>query len=203
MAYAHDIFISYRRDDETRNWIATHLVPLLELHVGMELGRRPKIFVDTQLESGAAWPAQLGAALGRSRVLLSLWSGNYCNSVWCMQELSHMLDRQKQAGLATAAKPHGLVIPAVIHDGDALPPELGYQQGFVIRDWFNTRMAATGDTAEKLAAKLKAEAPAIAKCVSVAPPWRAQWPHKAAAQFFKKFHRQLAPRQTRLPKFTG
>lgn len=39
MAYKNDIFISYRRNPETLEWINNHLVPLLSLRLGFELGR--------------------------------------------------------------------------------------------------------------------------------------------------------------------
>ena len=54
MAYQHDIFISYRRNPETCVWITEHFVPLLEMRVEFELGRKPKIYVD--IRSKAARP---------------------------------------------------------------------------------------------------------------------------------------------------
>ena len=91
MDYTHDIFISYRRHNETRDWISEHFVPLLELRVEQELVRKPKIFVDTQLESGGSWPVDLANALGGSRILIALWSGNYLASAWCAHEFAHMI----------------------------------------------------------------------------------------------------------------
>src|SRR6478609_2128376 len=99
MSYQHDIFISYRRNSETYVWIMEHFVPLLQLRVELELGRKPDIFVDNQIDSGTSWPASLGVALGGSRVLIALWSANYLASVWCAAELSHMLGRELEAKL--------------------------------------------------------------------------------------------------------
>ena len=64
MSYQYDIFISYRRHAETRTWIKEHFIPLVELRVEFELGRKPVIYIDDQIESGTSWPAALGAALG-------------------------------------------------------------------------------------------------------------------------------------------
>jgi len=102
MGYSNDIFISYRRNPETHAWITEHFVPLLALRVELELGRKPSIYVDDQIESGTSWPASLGVALGCSRVLIPLWSGNYLSSAWCVQELSHMLARERETDLRTA-----------------------------------------------------------------------------------------------------
>ena len=202
MAYQHDIFISYRRNPETRLWLEQHFVPLLELRVELELGRKPAIYVDSQLESGAAWPAQLGDALGRSRILVAMWTRTYLSSVWCTAEFTHMVDRATQAGLHTLAKPHGLVVPALIHDGETFPKSLTHIQGFEIQKCFNVRMARTSALAEELEAALAAQAVAIARCIDSAPPWRKAWPNKAANTLFKALHRPAAT-QAVVPRFTG
>jgi hypothetical protein len=141
MSYQHDIFISYRRNPETYVWITEHFVPLLTLRVELELGRKPLIYVDDQIESGTSWPASLGAALGGSRVLIVLWSGNYLTSVWCTEELSHMLGREREAKLRTVDRPRGVVIPAFIHDDEKFPPDLQHIEHFEVQKFFNVRMA--------------------------------------------------------------
>lgn len=202
MPYRHDIFVSYRRHNETREWIQEHLLPLLELRVGFELQRRLEIFVDTQLESGASWPVQLADALGSSRILLVLWSGNYLASAWCTEELSHMLHRERQAGLHKPGKPYGLIVPAFIHDGDTFPGDLAHIQRLEIQKCFNVRMARNSPRAEELDTLLTSSASAIAECVNSAPPWRKSWPGQAAAKLCKKL-RQQPRQQLTLPKFTG
>ena len=151
MSYHHDIFISYRRNPETYAWIKEHFVPLLTLRVELELGRKPSVYVDDQIESGTSWPASLGAALGGSRVLIALWSGNYLTSVWYTEELSH---------------------PAFIHDGEKFPPDLRHIQHFEVQKCFNVRMARNSPRAEDLDPTLAAQAPAIATCIDKAPTWR-------------------------------
>lgn len=202
MSYQYDIFISYRRDAETLGWINDHFEPLLSLRVGFELQRKPKIYVDKQMESGSAWPAALGAALGRSRMLIALWTGNYLASVWCTEELTQMLGREKEAKLRTAANPIGLVFPAFIHDGDSFPSDLSDIQPFQIQTSFNPRMAKNSQRAEDLDAALAAQAPAIAHSIHSAPPWRKSWPAKSAAAFYKRFYRHAKSVQTSVPRFT-
>ncbi|MGH8219614.1 MAG: TIR domain-containing protein [Steroidobacteraceae bacterium] len=121
MSYQYDVFISYRRNPETLSWINEHFRPLLSLRLEFELQRRPEVYVDDQSEVGSSWPPALGAALGVSRVLIALWTANYFTSVWCTQEFTHMLGRESEAKLRTAARPRGLIIPAFIHDGNAFP----------------------------------------------------------------------------------
>ena len=56
MAYQYDIFISYRRLGDARSWIDNYFVPLIENHLSQELGRKPMIFIDSQIETGDSWP---------------------------------------------------------------------------------------------------------------------------------------------------
>jgi TIR domain-containing protein len=201
MAYTHDIFISYRRNPDTLKWIKEQFVPLLSLRVGLELEYTPVIYVDEQVESGASWPPLIGAALGESRVLIALWTGNYLASVWCTEELSQMLAREDEAKLRTAKKPNGIIIPAFIHDGESFPPDLQHIKPFEIQNCFNVRMAPNSPRAEELDAALAAQAPAIAHSIQSAPAWRKVWPAKAAAAFYKHFHKH-ADEQTNVPRFT-
>jgi len=202
MSYQYDIFISYRRNPETHLWITEHFVPLLELRVELELGRKPTFYLDNQVESGTSWPVSLGMALGQSRVLIPLWTGNYLASVWCVEELSHMLSREGEEKLRTPAKPHGVVIPAFIHDGEKFPADLRHIQYFEIQKTFNVRMARNSPRAEELDTALTAQAPAIAACINHAPAWRKAWPKKAVQHFFKKFYRREAAVQKTVPRFT-
>jgi hypothetical protein len=202
MSYDYDIFISYRRNAETLGWIRDHFIPLLSLRLEFELQRKPTIFLDEQIESGSSWPPALGAALGGSRVLIALWTGNYFASVWCTEEFSQMLGREGEAKLRTAAKPHGLVIPAFIHDGDTFPPDLNYIKPFEIQSCFNTRMGRNSPRAEQLDATLASQAPAIASSIKNAPSWRKKWAAEAAARFYKSFYRHSQSVQTSVPRFT-
>lgn len=203
MSYAYDIFISYRRNPETLTWINEHFVPLLELRVEMELQRKPTFYIDQQVEAGASWPPAIGAALGQSRVLIALWTGNYFTSVWCTEEFTHMLAREQEAKLRTVQKPNGLIIPAFIHDGADFPAELQHIKPFEIQTSFNPRMARNSVRAEQLDAVLAQQAPAIAASINAAPQWKKKWGVNAAAAFYAQFHRHAQSLQSSVPRFTG
>jgi hypothetical protein len=173
------------------------------LRVGLELGREPAVFVDDQIESGTSWPAALGRALGYSRTLIALWSGNFLSSVWCVAELSHMLVREKEEQLRTVGKPHGVIIPAFIHDGNKFPSDLQHIQHFELQKCFNVRMARNSPRAEELEAALAAQAAGIAACIDNAPDWRDSWPRAAADSLFQRFHQRTEAAQITIPRFTG
>jgi hypothetical protein len=202
MAYKNDIFISYRRDPETLEWINKHLVPLLSLRLNFELGRAPSIFIDTQLETGVSWKNQLGNELAQSRILFILWSGNYLNSQWCTLEMSLMLERERKTKRRTAQNPRGLVIPAFIHDGSEFPYKASDIQYFEIQKTFNVRMAKDSVLAEELDSILTTQAPAIAKAIVEAPPWRKEWVQLSGTQLYKKLFKGKTSQDT-LPRFSS
>src|ERR1700741_3252154 len=144
MPYKYDIFISYRRHPETLGWIKDHFVPLLELRVGLALGYDPSIFVHEvkqQIPAGATWPPALGEELGSSRILIPLWTKTFFNSKWCSKELSHMLGREKETRAREKKNnQYGLVVPAIIHDGDDFPATLNYIECMDLKSCYNTRM---------------------------------------------------------------
>lgn len=202
MAYQHDVFISYRRDDLTRAWIEKHFIPLLSAHVFLELGRHPNFYIDVQLESGTTWPVSLGMALGTSRTIIPLWSKTYLNSVWCSCEISHMLEREIKTGSRTVQNPEGLVFPTIIHDGETMPINLSSIQKVEIQDCFNLKMSPDSPKAELLAEKLQPLAKAIAGAIEHAPDWQADWKIDAANAFYHQFFNSTQAQQTQTPKFT-
>ncbi len=126
MEYDDDIFISYKRYGEWTNWVRGEFYRLLHDHLGMELGREPKIFIDDQLEAGTDWPLNLALKLTTSRVLVPLFSKMYFGSTWCLKELYAARFKEEQIGLRTALHPPGIIVAALIHDGrrEDLPSHL-------------------------------------------------------------------------------
>ena len=206
MAYSYDIFVSYRRDPEALSWISRFLKPLLIHRVRMELGHPPDVYVHevgNQIPAGVAWPAELGDVIGRSRVLVALWSGDYLKSTWCTQELAIMLARESSCGARTARNKYGLVIPVVAHDGDTIPPQLAAAQKLEVNDYFNSRMPDDGPKAEKLSDLIGLHAAGIAAAIKAAPRWEKAWPLQEAAKLMKAFAKTQRTRQTQntLPRF--
>ena len=113
-----------------------------------------------------------------------------------------MLGREADEELRTLARPHGVIVPAFIHDGERFPAELQHITRFEIQTTFNVRMARNSPRAEELDAALTAQAPAIATCIDNAPSWRAAWPKQAAEKFFKLFYQKVEARQSTVPRFT-
>lgn len=205
MDYEYDIFISYRRHLFTREWIDKHFIPLLEFWVEFELGRKPLIYIDTQLDEdiGTTWPIKLGQKISCSKILIPLWTKNYLNSQWCTCEISHMLTREIKTGCRIPPNDNGLVIPVIIQDGETLPINLSVIQKLDVKDYFKARMREDSREAEALEDKIKAIAGSIAKCINSVPEWQSDWKITAVNEFYNLFYKGKSPEQIELPKFSS
>jgi len=201
--YQYDIFISYKRGQETNRWIIEHFEPLLAHVVELELGRSPIIYRDNRLHDGGTWPIDLGIALGSSRVLVPLWTKTYFHSEWCVRELSIMLDREREMGCRTPTKPDGMIIPAVLHDCEIIKPELAHVEYRQIRDCYNVRMRHDSARAERLADELGAAAPGIARSIESVPEWQPHWPNTTAEIFLQAIFSGEQPQQNTVPRFSS
>jgi hypothetical protein len=202
MAYLHDVFISYRRDPQVVLWIREHFVPLLQLRLGYELGNAPDIYTDERIEAASTWPVELANELASSRILISLWSKNYLNSRWCSLELAHMVARERSYNCRTPANPSGIVVFAVVHDGETIPHDLQIVQRIEIQKSFNVRMRRDSPRAEELDAIITDSAPGIASAIQNAPEFKPSWSEEAARAFFDQFHQGTLPSQLSVPRFT-
>src|SRR4051812_9238611 len=72
--YEYEVFVSYRRNGNVRDWVRNHLHPLLVRCLEDELPGRPRVFLDVEQEIGGDWPSTLVTALSRSKLLLAVWS---------------------------------------------------------------------------------------------------------------------------------
>jgi hypothetical protein len=113
-----------------------------------------------------------------------------------------MMVREQKEKLRTGSRPHGIIIPAFIHDGERFPRELAHIQHFAMQECFNVRMARNSPRAEELDALLGAQAPAIAACINNAPAWRKSWPRSATKKIYDRLYQQLEPVQEVIPRFT-
>lgn len=203
MGYKYDIFISYRRDDLTLQWIEKHFVPILKLHIKNEIDIDPIIYIDDQLEIGTTWPVALGKALGASKTIIPLWTKTFLNSLWCTCEIGHMIERETKTGLRTYEKPNGIIFPTIIHDGETLPVNLSTIQKIEIQDCYNVRMSIDSPKAEILVDKLKPLGKDIAQAIEQVPSWQEDWQINAVNSFVKQYLKSQELAQTEIPKFTN
>jgi hypothetical protein len=206
MAYEYDIFISYKRDEpsDTLTWINDHFKRILSHHVAQELdGGRINVFVDDKkIEPGDSWELKIGVALGKSRIIVPLWSRNYFHSKWCVLELSQMLAREKSEGFRTGIQSGGLVVPVVIHDGEEFPDYVKDIARLEARKFYKITMNQRSQTAMELEDVLKEKAKVFSQAIKRAPRWKKQWALEGAQAFYDALFRDFAPKQKQKPTYT-
>jgi hypothetical protein len=197
MPYEYDAFLSYRRHGEWPQWVRNVFRPLFAHWLGEE---HPgvRIFIDYEIETGAAWPHRLGKALGESRVLVPLFSRQYFSSEWCQLELSQMSAREERCNFRTAGNAGGLIIPAHIHDGDGFPARAQAIQAARLQEYTNVRLAKGSPTEERLSEEIRNWVPDIAAAIRSAPPHDNEWTHLAVEAFVAQF-RSADSKQTTPP----
>jgi hypothetical protein len=166
----------------TRNNFARPLRSLLRPALG-----DVRIFLDEQIETGASWPARLAAAHTRSRLLIPILSRDYFNSEWCRLELTLMYEREKLLGFRTPVKPHVLILPFVIDDGDCFPSEVQAMQGEKIHQFANPCMCTDTPRQEAFAEHLRQWCPRVEQALQSVPPFDPSWEGLAQDQFSQMF----------------
>jgi hypothetical protein len=86
-----DVFLSFRGED-TRNSFTGHLYHALDRN-GINT------FIDDKLRRGEEISAELLQTIERSRISIIVFSKNYANSIWCLDELVKIIECKKNGQL--------------------------------------------------------------------------------------------------------
>jgi hypothetical protein len=179
--YKNDMFVSYSHVGAVYDWIP-YLKELLEAWLPDELGYKPKIYTDRQLEPGTYWSSELQQELKVSRCLLAIWSKVYFNSPWCIAELESFRAREHLLGIGKGQKTLGLIFPVLFTKPlemppEYLPPKLRKVEYIDLSDWAFT---SPGFESTKLHVEFEQQVkklcPDFAKMILSAPKWQADWP---------------------------
>src|SRR5260221_1953918 len=124
--YEYDIFISYRHKGPAFSWVTEYFHPMLEqwLPEHVPSTYEPKIFIDSQIDTGAEWPQKLRRALKTSRCVLPILSPEYFRSLWCRAELATIKKREECLGMRTEQNSDGLIYAVVFASPALLPNEI-------------------------------------------------------------------------------
>ncbi|KAK7401090.1 hypothetical protein VNO78_12404 [Psophocarpus tetragonolobus] len=86
----YDVFLSFRGEDTRMNF-TSHLYEALRQ-------KKVETYIDYQLEKGDEISSTLIKAIKDSHILIVILSENYASSKWCLEELSKILECQKNQG---------------------------------------------------------------------------------------------------------
>jgi hypothetical protein len=175
--YQYDVFVSYRRNRFSLNWIAGEFISVFEERLEAELGRPPLVFWDQNSVDDGEVPVEIiKEALGTSRCLLSILSGPYFASKWCAAEWETFRER---AAAARLGRGRSLTIPIQWHDGDNYLPLLR-GEGPRPRDFTRFRLTGQGWRDSPRYVEYQDEinrvVESVARLVESAPPFDPQWP---------------------------
>ncbi|MCP4117767.1 MAG: TIR domain-containing protein, partial [Desulfobacteraceae bacterium] len=170
-------------------WLEKHFVPLLKRYLNEELDCDVRIFYDKQIEKkNVTWPIALAKALSQSAILVPLFSKSYFRSDWCVSEFSHMYKREIDTGFRTIENECGLIVPAIVHDGEEnIPDEARIIQSVKIQDYALANLQPRTKDALELEKIIRAWAPEIARCINSAPQYSNSWEKPLSEEFIKKF----------------
>jgi hypothetical protein len=177
MGYKKEVFISYRRHREWTPWTRNHLRNLLDAYLTQDLGKPPRIFTDEHIEPGADWINRLGENLGKARVLLAVFSGDYFHSDWCMHELDLMHSR------LLSCPGSNLIIPIIGHDGDMIPDEIAHIQPFDLSDYRVADLQRGTPLYQEFSLEVKKLSPHVADAIRSAPQFNPDWERECLERF--------------------
>jgi hypothetical protein len=175
MDYEHDVFISYRREqDGWTPWTRDHFKKLLKIYLQQDLGRPPSIFVDERIEPGMDWVDALAENLATSKVVVAVFSGDYFGSQWCVHELDLILERSSACAAGGKNDPR-LIVPVVVHDGELIPDPVTRIQP---ADFSRFRVAFLTETAplyQDFSMAMRVLSPKVKAAIDLTPPFDAGW----------------------------
>jgi hypothetical protein len=196
--YDYDIFISYRHRGPAYSWVKEFFHPSLEqwLPDFVPPEYDVKIFIDSQIETGAEWPAKLRQALRLSRCLLPILSPDYFRSKWCQAELQTMQRREQLLDLRTDQNPSGLIYSVVFASPEFFPPEIQRIQSKDMSPWATTfSNFKSSQNFPLFESEIKNVCKELRQFIQGAPVWQ-DWPVVTPLEPYQ--HVEVALEHTRL-----
>ncbi len=175
VAYEYDVFISYKHGD-VDFWLHNIFLKRFIFALENELGRRPVIFYDSQIQKGDTWPLRIQKCLANSRCLVAFLQPSYFASSWCLYEFGSMLKREKQEGYRSRINPNGLIQTVRVGDGIYFPDYAKQIQWLDCTDYFSASSAfEKSERCLDLEKAIKDWAIDVATTIKHAPQWKEEW----------------------------
>ena len=170
--YTYDIFLSYSHAGNVAGWVQRHLVTVLTDCLSDEIERRPKIFLDTRMDTGSYWPIEMERGLRHSRLMIAVLSPPYFSSKWCTAEWDSMILRERMLNTDT-----GLIFPLTFSDGDKFPDSAKARQCRSMKTWaYPYAQFAESPAFLPFHDEVKTIAIELAARLDAVPEWSPEWP---------------------------
>ena len=178
MDYEYDIFISYRNEADSADWVQNILYDRLEFLLKQALNKgEVRIFMDKEeIRSGDDWANRIKRALITSRCMIPVLIPDYFHREWCLNEFAFMLNRERKLGYRTTKNPTGLILPIRLFDGHLFPEYANAIQGRQFQKYFKpSELFTTLPLYSDFDDEMKEWIWEIAKAINNAPKFDADW----------------------------
>ena len=89
-----DVFISYARRSDLKDWVTKFKEEMVSQLGSTLSGRPPNVWMDSRLQTGDVFKAEIERLLSRTAIFLAVVSPGYVASEWCMvHEFRYFLDQ--------------------------------------------------------------------------------------------------------------
>lgn len=186
MSYEHDVFISYKRGDQSTDWVRKTVVPLLRSFLAGNIAGDRHLFIDEHLNEGVIWPNALHRKVSRSRILVAFTSIEYFQSKWCRKEMALMLEREESEDRRGKDQDYGFVIPVQIMDGQRFPALAKRIHHRPLNHLFLRGYNKESQAYDELVNEMRSLTDVICATLEKAPQWDAKWHRFTGGKFMRK-----------------
>jgi TIR domain len=175
--YIFDLFVSYSRAGNVAGWVQRHFCEVLTNCLIDETGQKPRIFLDTRIDTGSYWPNELERGLRHSRLMVAVLSPPYFASRWCLAEWGTMILRERVLNMTTVETPGGLIYPLIFSDGKRFPDSAKKREGRSMKSWsYPYEQFSNTPAYLDFHDEMRVVASELATRLESIPAWNARWP---------------------------
>jgi len=178
MDYEYDVFISYRNEADSADWVQNILYDRLEFLLKQALNKgEVRIFMDKKgIDSGDDWAKRIKRALVTSRCMIPVLIPDYFHREWCCREFAAMLYRQNELGYNTMKNPKGLIHPIYLFDGEKFPDYAKNIQAKIFNNYFYpSKSFHKTDEYNEFYKEMRGWVEDLADAIKNAPKWSDEW----------------------------
>lgn len=173
--YDHHVFICYRRDGHWEAWVRRLFKPKLETFLTLFLPGPIKVYIDEEVNPGAAWQIAIRQALGDSRLMVPVLMTSFFDSYHCRDELARMLHREQFCGFRSQTNPEGLLLPVRISGVDYFPDFIKDIHQEDLSSYAIPNLAPATPTHENFDVAMRTFAKKVATAITRIPPHDSSW----------------------------
>ncbi|MEA3211858.1 MAG: hypothetical protein QOE70_4915 [Chthoniobacter sp.] len=173
--YVHHVFVSYRRGGEWEAWVRRFFAPKLRTFLGLHLPGGVSVYLDEQIDTGAAWQTALDQAIDSTRIMVPVFMCSFFDSQFCRNELARMFHREHHLGFRSDTNAAGLVVPVRLSETEYFPDFVNTIQQEDLTHFAIPNLAPATPTHESFDLAMKTFALKVATAIRRVPSYDPEW----------------------------